>query len=73
MRPGSTDMTFADIAWEGKPFRPPPYYGYRAIYWPSDRYGVMLDFTHIKAVAIRLQGWQSRAAAGAGLGHAQAA
>ena len=53
VQPGGTDMTFGDIAWEGKPFRPPPYYGYRAIYWPSDRYGVMLDFTHIKAIAIK--------------------
>ena len=53
VQPGGTDMTFRDVAWEGKPFRPPPYYGYRAIYWPSDRYGVMLDFTHLKAIAIR--------------------
>lgn len=53
VQPGGTDMTFHDIAWEGKPFRPPPYYGYRAIYWPSDRYGVMIDFTHIKAIAMK--------------------
>jgi len=53
VQPGGTDMTFRDIAWEGKPFRPPPYYGYRAIYWPSDHYGVMLDFTHIKAIAMK--------------------
>jgi lipid A oxidase len=51
VQPGGTDMTFRNIAWEGRPFRRPPYYGYRAIYWPSDRYGVMLDFTHIKAIA----------------------
>ena len=53
VQPGGTDMTFSDVAWEGKPFRPPPYYGYRAIYWPTERYGVMLDFTHIKAIAIK--------------------
>ena len=53
VQPGGTDMTFGDIAWEGKPFHPPPYYGYRAIYWLSDRYGFMLDFTHIKAIAIK--------------------
>jgi hypothetical protein len=53
VQPGRTDMTFRDIAWEGKPFRRPPYYGYRAIYWPGGRYGVMLDFTHIKAIAIK--------------------
>ena len=60
VQPGGTDMTFGDIAWEGKPFRPPPYYGYRAIHWLSDRYGVMIDFTHIKAIAIKnRQGQQS--------------
>jgi hypothetical protein len=53
VQPGGTDMTFHNIAWQGKPFRPPPYYGYRAIYWPSDRYGAMLDFTHIKAIAMK--------------------
>jgi hypothetical protein len=53
VQPGGTDMTFRDVAWEGKPFRRPPYYGYRAIYWPGDRNGVMLDFTHIKAIAIK--------------------
>jgi hypothetical protein len=53
VQPGGTDITFNDIAWEGKPFRPPPYYGYRAIYWPADRYGIMIDFTHIKAVAMK--------------------
>ena len=53
VQPGGTDMTFRNIGWEGKPFRRPPYYGYRAIYWPGGRYGVMLDFTHIKAIAIK--------------------
>jgi hypothetical protein len=53
VQPGGTDMTFRDIAWEGRPFRRPPYYGYRATYWPSGRYGVMIDFTHIKAIAIK--------------------
>jgi len=54
VQPGGTDMTFGDIAWEGKPFRPPPYYGYRAIYWlPNARFGMMVDFTHIKAIAVK--------------------
>jgi hypothetical protein len=53
VQPGGTDITFRDIVWEGKPFRRPPYYGYRAIYWLTDRYGVVLDFTHIKAIAIK--------------------
>lgn len=51
---GGTDLTFGDIAWEGKPFRPPIYYGYRAIYWLSNtRFGLMGDFTHIKAIAVK--------------------
>jgi hypothetical protein len=51
---GGTDLTFGDIAWEGKPFRPPIYYGYRAIYWlPNTRFGLMGDFTHIKAIAVK--------------------
>jgi len=53
VQPGGTDMRLGDIAWEGRPFRPPPYYGYRAIYWPSARYGLMADFTHIKAIAVK--------------------
>jgi hypothetical protein len=53
VQPGGTDVTFGNIAWEGRPFRPPIYYGYRAIYWPSDRYGLMVDFTHIKAIAMK--------------------
>jgi hypothetical protein len=53
-QPGGTDMRLDNIAWEGRPFRPPPYYGLRAIYWlPATRLGLMGDFTHIKAVAIK--------------------
>lgn len=53
-QPGGTDMRFGKIAWEGQPFRPPPYYGLRAIYWlPSSRLGLMGDFTHIKAMAVK--------------------
>jgi hypothetical protein len=53
-QPGGTDLRFKDIAWEGQPFRAPPYYGLRAIYWlPASRLGIMGDFTHIKARALR--------------------
>jgi lipid A oxidase len=53
-QPGGTDALFHDIPWEGKPFRPPPYYGYRAILWPrSGKLGLMGDFTHIKAISIK--------------------
>jgi lipid A oxidase len=54
VQPGGTDLRFGDIAWEGEPFRAPPYYGLRAIYWlPGQRLGIMGDFTHIKARAMR--------------------
>ena len=53
-QPGGTEMRFGTIAWEGEPFRAPPYYGLRAIYWlPSARLGLMGDFTHIKAKAMK--------------------
>ncbi|MGB2931849.1 MAG: hypothetical protein WBE08_00010 [Methyloceanibacter sp.] len=53
-QPHGTDLRFGNIAWEGEPFRPPPYYGLRAIYWlPSTRFGLMGDFTHIKARAVK--------------------
>jgi hypothetical protein len=53
-QPGGTDLRFGDIAWEGEPFRAPPYYGLRAIYWfPGARLGIIGDFTHIKARTLR--------------------
>ncbi len=53
-QPGGTDLLSEGVPWEGKPFRPPPYYGYRAILWPgSGKLGIMGDFTHIKAVSIK--------------------
>lgn len=54
VQPGGNDVTFDGIHWEGKPFKVPPYYGYRATYWPrSGRTGLMGDFTHIKAISIK--------------------
>ena len=52
-QPGGTDLKIGDVAWRGQPFRAPPYYGLRAIYWlPGSSLGVMGDFTHIKAIAV---------------------
>ena len=51
---GGTDLRFESIAWEGQPFKPPPYYGLRGIVWPANgQQGLMLDFTHIKAKAVK--------------------
>ena len=53
-QPGGTDLRFESIPWEGQPFKPPPYYGLRGIVWPANSgQGLMLDFTHIKAIAIK--------------------
>jgi lipid A oxidase len=47
-----TDMTVRDVNWIGMPFKSPIYYGIRAIRWgDSGRAGVMLDFTHAKAIS----------------------
>lgn len=54
IQPGGTDLSFEGVSWLGRPFKPPPYYGYRAIYWlPRGKLGVMGDFTHIKAVSVK--------------------
>lgn len=37
--------------WEGKPFEMPPYYGFRAVYWQTDRFGYGVDFNHAKVYA----------------------
>lgn len=36
------------IAWEGRSFDAPPYYGLRATIWQSESFGYGLDFTHNK-------------------------
>lgn len=50
-----TDLTVKGVQWEGKPFKTPIYYGLRAAYWGSLPFGMMLDFTHSKAIAIPAQ------------------
>ena len=47
------DFTLRDVQWEGKPFTNPIYYGVRTARWLTNRSGVMLDFTHSKAIALR--------------------
>ncbi len=37
-----------NVAWEGKSFDAPPYYGIRATIWSSSEFGYGLDFTHSK-------------------------
>jgi len=39
------------IGWEGRPFRMPPYYGLRAIWWQSETLGFGAEFTHAKVYA----------------------
>ncbi len=51
---GGTDLRFGAVPWDGQPFRPPIYYGLRGIFWPANgRQGIMADFTHIKAKAVK--------------------
>lgn len=41
------------VAWEGKPFEMPPYWGVRGVYWldSAPGWGVGLEFTHAKSYA----------------------
>ncbi len=50
--PPATDVTVKDVAWQGKPFTNPIYYGVRVVRWGAGgRTGAMLDFTHSKAIS----------------------
>jgi opacity protein-like surface antigen len=46
-------LTVEGLNWIGKSFRPPLYWGVRGLYWPArfSPFGVLVDFTHIKAIA----------------------
>ena len=44
------DLEFT-AGWEGRSFEPPPYYGFRATWWPSDTFGFGLDVNHAKVYA----------------------
>lgn len=37
--------------WEGRSFEPPPYYGLRATWWQSERFGFGIDVNHAKVYA----------------------
>lgn len=37
--------------WEARPFDPPPYYGLRATWWPTQTLGFGLDMNHAKVYA----------------------
>lgn len=51
---GVHDVTAKQVAWDGKPFVNPIYYGARIVRFGAGRTGTMLDFTHSKTIA-RLQ------------------
>lgn len=55
--PDGTDLVLRDIVWKPESFKPSPYYGGRGIDWNSKvpTLGLMVDFTHAKATAIRSQ------------------
>jgi len=55
--PNGTDMTLTKVKWKSESFKPSPFYGGRGIDWNAraPRFGVMVDFTHAKATAIRSQ------------------
>jgi hypothetical protein len=48
---GLHDVTVRNVAWDGKPFVNPIYYGARIVRFGEGRLGTMLDFTHSKALA----------------------
>lgn len=48
---GLHDFTAQDVAWDGRPFVNPIYYGARIVRFGGSRFGTMLDFTHSKTLA----------------------
>lgn len=55
--PDGTDLTFENLKWKEESFKPSPYYGGRGVDWNTriPSIGLMVDFTHAKATAIRSQ------------------
>ncbi|WP_068118365.1 outer membrane protein [Tropicimonas marinistellae] len=47
---GDEDFNFL-VDWEGKSAAMPPYYGFRATWWRSERLGYGLEFNHAKVYA----------------------
>ena len=50
---GGTDLTFHGVSYEGRDFEIPPYYGARALWFPSEEshWGFGAEFLHIKLYA----------------------
>ncbi|HEY1581550.1 MAG TPA: hypothetical protein VGF73_00460, partial [Chthoniobacterales bacterium] len=50
---GGTDLTFHDVSFEGRDFETPPYYGARALWFPSldSHWGFGAEFFHMKMYA----------------------
>ena len=50
---GGTDLTFHDVSFEGRDFETPPYYGIRALWFPSEasHWGFGAEFFHMKIYA----------------------
>jgi lipid A oxidase len=50
---GGTDLVFRDVSFEGRDFETPPYYGARALWFPSDaaHWGFGAEFFHMKMYA----------------------
>jgi lipid A oxidase len=50
---GGTDLTFHDVSFEGRDFSTPPYYGIRALWFPSQtsHWGFGAEFFHMKMYA----------------------
>lgn len=74
VQPGlGTDLVARGVRWSAKPFKPAPYYGLRASWFPTaeSRWGASLDFTHYKVYAQTAQvggvqgTWMGGAVAGA--------
>ena len=55
--PDGTDLVLKDVVWKSESLKPSPYYGGRGVDWNSrfPNFGLMVDFTHAKATAIRSQ------------------
>lgn len=55
-KPDGSELTVHDVAWDGKPFDDPIYYGARVVRWSrNSSLGGMIDFTHGKAYSQREQ------------------
>src|SRR6476619_1961223 len=50
---GGTDLTFHDVSFKGRDFSSPPYYGLRALWFPSEdsHWGFGAEFFHMKMYA----------------------